>query len=128
MESNDLSVLTTENNKSAYCSGSAETKKPRSSLTVIETVAGSPKLVTMNSADVDSPGAASILDDVAVTSTEVEAGVNRVLLNLLKTFPPGKRFWNDMIHSVNVEAVSLTTVCSFELNIKGLCWNPELSG
>ncbi len=44
----------------------------------------------MNSADVDSPGAASIRDEVAVTSTDVDAGVTSALLSLLKLFPPAK--------------------------------------
>lgn len=36
-----------------------------------------PKLVTINSALVDSPGGASILADDAVTSTDVDAGVTK---------------------------------------------------
>ena len=51
------------------------------------TVVASPKFLTRNSASTDSPGVASILAELAVTSTDVEDGTIGGSRSLQKAFP-----------------------------------------
>ena len=76
-----------------YVCGENVERKFLSSLISMPMVAASPKLETMNSALIVSPGAASILDELAVTSTEVEAGTMAGSCSLQNELPArvGKR-------------------------------------
>ena len=59
-----------------------------SSATAIVMVVWGPKLVMINSAETDSPGQASILEDEEVTSTSVDAGDISSVWRRRKEFPP----------------------------------------
>ncbi len=63
----------------SHLAGLTDWRNPSESVTLMSMVVGSPKLVTMNSASAVEPGGISMSEEDAVTSTDVVAGLIRVV-------------------------------------------------